>query len=239
MHQKEKQLMHQTFNTEIAKAQHEVHEQTLQTIGADLHDNIGQLLSLTSLTLKSIRIQDTARLEEKLDSAIELVSHSIQELRHLGKLMEGNQLIALGLDEAIQQEIKWLEKSGKYKISYYCAEDIPEMDAEKNLIMFRILQEILSNVIKHAHAQSIYIKYFCEESAIKLCVFDNGIGFDSQYAEKIFEVFQRLHQKTEYSGTGVGLAICKKIVENHNGFINAKSKMGVGSEFIIYLPDGE
>lgn len=70
----------------------------------------------------------------------------------------------------------------------------------------------------------------------KISFTDNGIGFDSQYAEKIFEVFQRLHQKTEYSGTGIGLAICKKIVDNHNGFIEAKGIVGKGSEFIIYLP---
>src|SRR5690606_32998230 len=71
----------------------------------------------------------------------------------------------------------------------------------------------------------------------KISIVDNGIGFDSQHAEKIFEVFQRLHQKTDYSGTGIGLAICRKIVDNHNGFIHAKGDIGVGSEFIIYLPE--
>ncbi|MBU2949373.1 PAS domain-containing protein [Tamlana agarivorans] len=70
----------------------------------------------------------------------------------------------------------------------------------------------------------------------KITFKDNGIGFDSQHAEKIFEVFQRLHQKNEYSGNGIGLAICKKIVENHNGYICAKGNPGKGAEFIIYLP---
>jgi PAS domain S-box-containing protein len=67
-------------------------------------------------------------------------------------------------------------------------------------------------------------------------VSDNGIGFDPQYSEKIFELFQRLHSKFEYEGTGIGLSIVKKIVQNHKGFIEAKGTVGFGATFIIHLP---
>jgi len=70
--------------------------------------------------------------------------------------------------------------------------------------------------------------------AIKIA--DNGIGFNQEYATKIFEIFQRLHGKNEYSGTGIGLAIVKKIVTNHNGFIVAEGVPGIGSIFTIYIP---
>ncbi len=65
---------------------------------------------------------------------------------------------------------------------------------------------------------------------------DNGIGFDNKFAEKIFQLFQRLHDKNSYAGTGIGLAICKKIVEAHNGFICAEGKPNIGAQFIIHLP---
>jgi PAS domain S-box-containing protein len=70
----------------------------------------------------------------------------------------------------------------------------------------------------------------------RICITDNGIGFEQQYSNQIFELFQRLHGKAEYEGTGIGLAICKKIVLNHNGFIRATGAIGVGSVFEIFLP---
>lgn len=71
----------------------------------------------------------------------------------------------------------------------------------------------------------------------KIAITDNGLGFDQQYAESIFIVFHRLHHTTEYSGTGIGLAICKKIVENHGGFILAEGKPDTGATFTMFLPE--
>lgn len=71
----------------------------------------------------------------------------------------------------------------------------------------------------------------------KISVTDNGLGFEQQYAENIFILFHRLHQITEYPGTGIGLSICKKILDNHSGFITAEGKPNIGSTFSFYLPE--
>jgi light-regulated signal transduction histidine kinase (bacteriophytochrome) len=71
--------------------------------------------------------------------------------------------------------------------------------------------------------------YFC------ISVADNGIGFSSEHNDRIFEVFQRLHGREEYAGTGIGLAICKKIVENHHGVIRAEGRPNDGATFSIYI----
>ncbi len=76
-----------------------------------------------------------------------------------------------------------------------------------------------------------------DEIFYKFTFTDNGIGFEQDYANRIFELFARLHGKNDYDGTGIGLAICKKIVENHQGFIFATSKVGEGAQFTIYLPN--
>jgi signal transduction histidine kinase len=75
-----------------------------------------------------------------------------------------------------------------------------------------------------------------EDKFCVLTVQDNGIGFDEQYLEKIFAVFQRLHGRDEYEGTGVGLAVCRRITDRHGGLITAQSKPGEGAIFVVILP---
>ena len=71
---------------------------------------------------------------------------------------------------------------------------------------------------------------------LKILFTDNGIGFENEYAQKIFAIFQRLHGRSEYEGSGIGLAICKKIIEHHRGVIFAHGKPGEGATFTIILP---
>jgi light-regulated signal transduction histidine kinase (bacteriophytochrome) len=85
--------------------------------------------------------------------------------------------------------------------------------------------------VKNQTKQNQFSRTYC-----RIFVEDNGIGFDQRYAEEIFGMFKRLHRNSEFEGTGIGLALCKKIVEQHNGFISARSKVGEGSTFIISLP---
>jgi PAS domain S-box-containing protein len=94
----------------------------------------------------------------------------------------------------------------------------------------------ISSKIINDEDDALFLSSVKSRNFHKISISDNGIGFDQKYSEKIFEIFQRLHGKNEYSGTGIGLSICKKIVENHKGFIYAHSKINEGATFEIYLP---
>lgn len=118
--------------------------------------------------------------------------------------------------------------------------------------MRQLLENIINNSIKYSKkgkpteititSEMVEGKYTPDASPAdtkmyhKISMSDKGIGFDQKYSEKIFEIFQRLHGKNEYGGTGIGLSICKKIVENHQGKINALGKIDEGAQFDIYLP---
>lgn len=108
-----------------------------------------------------------------------------------------------------------------------------------NALKYRKLNNTLQLQIRHSKIKGDELKKYVSNPKAhyhKISFIDNGIGFNAKYSEKIFEVFQRLHQKTEYSGNGIGLAICKKIAENHSGFIIANGISGKEAEFVVYLP---
>ena len=103
----------------------------------------------------------------------------------------------------------------------------------------QLMINLVTNALKFTRENvtlCIQISSFLEENQCHIHISDNGIGFEEQYNEKIFEVFQRLHSKSDYEGTGIGLSIVKKIVENHRGTITASGKKGEGASFDIHIP---
>ncbi|QDT52128.1 Phytochrome-like protein cph1 [Caulifigura coniformis] len=121
--------------------------------------------------------------------------------------------------------------------------DLPSIEADPTQLR-QLLQNLISNALKfHRPGVKPIVRVTSERiespgrpPQVRLTVADNGIGFEEQYLDRIFEVFQRLHGRNEYEGTGIGLAICRKIVERHGGTISARSTPGEGSTFIATLP---
>ena len=115
---------------------------------------------------------------------------------------------------------------------------LPILKAANRTQMFQLLQNLISNALKYHSVPpcEIVIEASEQEQDWLFKIKDNGIGFDPQFAERVFVIFQRLHNKSEYSGTGIGLSICKKIVERHGGKIWAVSEKGKGSTFYFSIP---
>ena len=130
-------------------------------------------------------------------------------------------------------------------------EELPTIDADP-MQMRQLLQNLIGNSLKYYRAGvPPVVRIYCQKPAARrpespdesaprqfceILVVDNGIGFDEKYLDRIFTVFQRLHKKGEYEGTGVGLAICRKIVDRHSGTITARSSPGQGATFVVTLP---
>ncbi len=114
---------------------------------------------------------------------------------------------------------------------------LPTVLAHGNQLV-QLFQNLISNAVKYrgAHRPEIHVAVDVQEEGWRFAVRDNGIGFDPQFADRIFVIFQRLHTKAEYPGTGMGLAICKKIVEQHGGRIWVESQPGLGSVFYFSIP---
>ena len=117
--------------------------------------------------------------------------------------------------------------------------ELPVLEADP-LQMRQLLQNLLGNALKYRRKEEPPVVHLngarYDNRYWTITVRDNGIGFNDQYAEKIFKMFERLHGRMEYSGSGIGLAICRKIVERHGGTIGAKSTPGQGATFTVTLP---
>jgi light-regulated signal transduction histidine kinase (bacteriophytochrome) len=116
--------------------------------------------------------------------------------------------------------------------------DLPDIEGDSNTLR-QVWVNLISNAVKYSRGcehPHIEIDSYKESDAVVFFIKDNGVGFDQQYAGKLFKVFQRLHGEDEFEGTGVGLAIVEKIIAKHGGGIRAEAEVNKGATFFIKLP---
>jgi len=215
-------------------ASHDLHEplRKIQTFGDLLVRKFEHFPDGTARDYVGRMQKAAARMELLLDS---LLSYSrLNSSRQVFSLVDLSDAVR---DALSNLEIRLKETGGSVEIGA-----LPMVEADSSQIG-QVFQNLIGNALKFCNGTErpcvrIYTPPACDPGSgvHEICVEDNGIGFNEEYLDRIFMPFQRLHGRSEYNGVGMGLAICKKILERHGGAITAKSKEGEGSTFIVTLP---
>ncbi|MDP1802650.1 MAG: response regulator [Bacteroidota bacterium] len=196
-------------------------------------------------------------LDEEADMYINRIQSSAERMRVLIKdilalskiVADKSSFVETNLNTVLNEVIAEMDGRIKEKGAKILIEKLPILIVNPGL-MHSLFHNLISNSLKYSKNNTKPIirvsseisfernknEHNTKEKYCRIHVTDNGIGFDQKDSEKIFSIFKRLHFNTEFEGTGIGLAICKKIIEEHNGFISALSKVDEGSTFIISLP---
>lgn len=170
---KEQEKEREQFEKEIAETQIEIREETLRNISWELHDNIGQLL-----TLAKIQLQNAS--EENIKEVKETITKGLNEVRALSKLINPEAINNINLREAVQLEIDRFNRLEFIKSNLTIVGNEIDIDKKATIIIFRILQEFFSNTIKHSKASELHVSLKYTDSHLIIVAKDNGIGFLSE-----------------------------------------------------------
>jgi light-regulated signal transduction histidine kinase (bacteriophytochrome) len=189
------------------------------------------------------------RYQGKLDKdADEYIGYSVEGAMRMQRLINdlllysragtrGKPLAPAKCEEVLATALANLRVAMEESGAVVTHDPLPEVwcDGEQ---LVQLLQNLIGNGIKYRDSKPPVVQVSCKQEGGNwlFSVRDNGIGIDSQYADRVFAIFQRLHGRDEYPGSGIGLAICKKIVERHGGRIWVESELGKGATFYFTVP---
>jgi PAS domain S-box-containing protein len=233
------------WNLDELKRSNEELEQFALVASHDLQEPLRMVISYTQLLGR--------RYKGKLDAdADEFIAFAVDGALRMQKLIrdllsyckvetEGAPLVAASSADALQVALSNLGKLIETSGAKITSGPLPMVLADLPRIS-RVFQNLISNAIKYQKSDAPEVHISAERNASGKWLFsvrDNGIGIEPQYFDKIFGMFKRLHNRDEFAGTGIGLAICKKIIEHHQGTISVQSRLGEGSIFqFTLLPAG-
>ena len=226
--QKEKAILKSQFAQEILKSQIEVQNSTLQQVGQELHDNIGQLLSVAKINLNIL--EGTLQEEENreyIKQTNEIIGQSIHDLRALTKSLDGDFVQQFGLQESMAYELQRIRKTKRFDTEINVNGEAYTFGYEREIILFRIFQEFLNNSIKHSGAKNISVELTYGQENFSLSLSDDGKGFD----------FEKLMTQKTLISSGAGLRNIERRCELIGGKCLYETSNGKGTKLNIELPN--
>jgi signal transduction histidine kinase len=196
----------------LLNIENEIQQETLAQVGRELHDNIGQLLSLAKLNLNSSK-------PEKQAEGKDYINQIIKEVRALSKTLNLDWVESTSMDDFISQQLSKIQSTGFCQISFDSDQSFNDLQKDQKLVLIRVIQECLNNAIKHAQPDQISIRVFHDGNSRKIEITDDGKGFDTS-------------QKSE----GSGMFNLFKRMETIGGKFNVTSTVGKGTQIILELP---
>ncbi len=204
---------------DLLKSKLEIQEQTFANISREIHDNIGQKLTLAKLHLNTLNLLDESKASIQITDSVTMISEAINDLSDISRSLSSEIILNNGFIKALEFEVNQLNKPGLYNIKLMVTGETIFLDSNTELVLFRITQEALNNIVKHAEATNICISLHYENVKLTLDIMDNGKGFEHTA-----------------SRDGNGLANMTRRANMLNGICAINSIKGGGTSIKIEIP---
>jgi signal transduction histidine kinase len=222
--QAEKEKLEAHLANEVNNARNEIQQATLNNISQEIHDNVGQLLSLTKMQLNLIE-QKLGEEFSLIQEAKSNISHAMTDLRDLAKGMSSERIRLLGLYDSVVQEAARISKTGSLQVQVSATGNKWEPEHQKQLVLFRVIQECFQNVIKHANATNVDVCFIYLSEQFTISIVDNGLGFN--------------YQRDSSASEGLGIMNIFSRVKLVGGEANLESLPGEGTKISLWCPFSE
>src|SRR5579871_5398006 len=230
-HRQEKQLteIKTRYEQELLRSQLEMQESTFKTIAMELHDNIGQVLSVVKLSLSILPIDKEHPAYESVQNSRQMLNKVIYDMGNLTKSLHTDRIAQIGLLEAVRFDLESLGRTGLIEAGIEVVGEEYQLEDQRSIFIYRMFQEMMNNILKHSHATqvNIVINYSIDNKFV-LKVEDNGVGFDIE------------KKRTQASSSsGIGLKSMTNRASLIGAQITVQSQPGKGTSIRVELPLGK
>lgn len=220
-HKLERADLQKQFSQTLLQSQLEIKEQTLSHISRELHDNLGQVASLIKINLNTLPTPEPEKAAEKLENTKALMRELIADIKRLSLNLNGDRILRLGLAGALAADVELLNKSEQFEARFHTSGSMPAIDNDKMIILYRMAQEVLNNIVKHSAAKQITVSLTAQENLVILALSDDGKGFSPE---------------AQQQNAGSGLQNLQHRARLINAQLAIQSSPGKGSQITIELP---